>query len=71
MTIAFRQDTTIHGTMFFEPVNKEAWELLEFLGYSETGRINETKMDKIYDWMTKLGHDVTIYEPCERCAVEW
>jgi hypothetical protein len=59
--IKFRQCCTRSGKYIFEPLNEEAFETVEFLKL-EFGEIGEHKFDKIYDWLTKLGHDVIIFE---------
>ena len=59
--IKFSQEYTHSGIMYYEPANAEAWELMDFLGVSH-GTLNETKFDKVYEWMEKLGHDIKIIQ---------
>ena len=45
----------------YEAKNEGGRDVLRFLGKDEWGWISEDQMDRIYDWLTKLGHEVQIY----------
>jgi len=49
------------GTDIFEPKGKQAEELWQFMGWSNPS-ISEYRFDKLYDWLTSLGHEVLIEE---------
>lgn len=50
-----------HHTHHYEAANQAGRDVLKFLGQDEYEWISEKQMDRIYDWLTKLGHEVQIY----------
>ena len=58
MTFLFRESLTNTGGKYYWPHNKEARELLDFMGSPYL--IGEAKMDKIWNWVGKLGHEIYI-----------
>jgi len=58
--ICFIEKTNHNGNAVYESDNKLTDELLSFLGYASSGVISEGRFDKIYDWLTKLNHEVFI-----------
>ncbi len=62
--IKFSEEYTHSGQIYYEPANADAWEVMDFLGASQ-GMLNETKFDKIYEWLEKLGHPIKIIQSKE------
>lgn len=59
--ITFRQFSAPNGRIAYEAASPEAYDTLNFLGIDDE-YIYDGRMDRIYDWLTKLGHDVNIIE---------
>lgn len=59
--IVFREHYLHSGKLHYAPESQEAEDVLEFMKMSEY-EISEYDMDRIFDWLTKLGHEVIIYE---------
>lgn len=47
------------GGLLFEAEDDDSLELMGFLGYTRR-RINEERFDKVYEWLTKIGHKVDV-----------
>lgn len=68
MAFEFRERIGHCGEYYYWPNNQEARELLDFM--DSPWLIGEAKMDKIFDWMDKLGHEVVIEDQAQYIPLE-
>jgi len=61
-SIKFSQEYTPTGMMYYEPLNHEAYELMEFIDPQQSHYLNEDKAERVFGWLEKLGHDVTVVQ---------
>lgn len=61
--IDFYEEWSHTGQLYYEPANKAAWEVIEFLRPNNQSEIiNEASSDKIFPWLEALGHEVRIVQ---------
>lgn len=61
--IKFREEYTHQGSVYYEPANSAAFEVLEFLRPNNQAEIiNESSADRIFPWLEALGHEVKIIQ---------
>lgn len=61
--IKFSLEYSHLGTVYYEPVNPVAFELLEFLRPNgQSCVLNETMAERVFDWLEALGHEVKIVQ---------
>lgn len=60
--IKFSEEYSHSGILYYEPVNAEAHELMDFMGADGVYYLNETKAERIFGWLEKLGHEVMIVQ---------
>lgn len=60
--IKFSEEYTHSGTIYYEPVNAEAHEVMDFLQPEQCLMLNEIRAEKIFDWLEKMGHEVMIVQ---------
>ena len=59
--IKFYEEYTHSGQIYYEPANKVAFEVVEFLRPNNQSEIiSEGASEKIFPWLDALGHDVQI-----------
>jgi hypothetical protein len=60
--IKFSEEYSRSGMIYYEPVNAEAHELMDFMGVDHAYYLNETKAERVFGWLEKLGHEVMIVQ---------
>ena len=65
MSFDFYKSYDRNGDARYFADNEEADDLLEFLGI-EAMYVDEGRMDKIYNWLTKMGHECYVEEKTQR-----
>ena len=63
MSFEFREVKTHFGNKIYYAGNEEARDFFDFMNWPCS--ISEAKMDKAYDWLTNLGHEVLIDDQAE------
>lgn len=60
--IKFSEEYTHQGQIYYEPANKPAWEVVEFLGGDHSYYMNETRAERVFPWLEALGHEIQIVQ---------
>jgi len=61
--IKFYEEWSHTGQLYYEPANKLAFEVIEFLRPNNQSEIiNEPAAEKIFPWLEALGHPIEVVQ---------
>jgi len=63
--IKFREEHSNFGTLYYEAANDLAHEVMDFISCDSTYFLTETRAERIFNWLEKMGHEIVILESRE------